>query len=165
MKLFRLCINYKFKIYLTVYCYTGNMRVYRSKYGQIPTTSHAYVMRIARYEYHKIQKRTPRRQAYVKSQYFKRDKIFINQFWEHLKQKRLGDQVRRAKLFVCAVDLMRHSTYDPDTIYKYEDMNIGLHRFYGQSKDGLSFCVQIRENKRNNRKDFMSVFPVSRLNK
>lgn len=135
------------------------MKVYKSKYLQISTTSHAYVMRAARYEYHKIQKRTPRRQAYVRSQYFKKDKVFINQFWEHLKQKRLGDQVRRAKLFICAVDLIRYSTYSPDTIYKHEDRDTALHRFYGQTKDGICFSVQIRENKRSGRKDFMSVFP------
>lgn len=119
-------------------------------------------MRIARYEYRKIQKRTHRRQAYVRSRYFRKDKVFINQFWEHLKQKRLGDQVRRAKLFICAVDLIRHSTYGPDTIYKYEDMDIALHRFYGQTKDGFRFCVQIRESKRTGRKDFMSVFPTDK---
>jgi hypothetical protein len=135
------------------------VKVYKSKFGKLPSSSHADVMRAARYEYHKVQKRTPRREAYVRSGYFSKDKVFINQFWEHLKQKSSGDQVRRARLFVCAIDLIRHSTVAPDTIYNYSDMNVGLHRFYGQTKDGLSFCVQIRENKRTGRKDFMSVFP------
>lgn len=138
------------------------MKVYKSRYGQIPSSSHAPVMKAARLEYHKIQKRTPRRQAYVKSQYFKKDKIFINQYWEYLKQKRIGDQVRRTRLYVCAIDLIRHTTCAPDTIYNYENMNVEMHRFYGQTKDGLDFCVQIRGNKRTGRKDFMSVFPVSK---
>ncbi|HUD07273.1 MAG TPA: hypothetical protein VMR34_05280 [Candidatus Saccharimonadales bacterium] len=138
------------------------MKTYRSKYGQLPGTSHANVIRAARYEYHKIQKRTPRRQAYVRSKYFKNDKIFVNQFWEHLKQKHAGDQLRRAKLFVCAIDLIRHNTLDPDTIYTYTNMNVSLHRFYGQTKDGFMFCVQIRENKQSGRKDFMSAFPMSK---
>lgn len=116
-------------------------------------------MRAARYEYHKIQKRAPRREAYVRSAYFRKDKIFINQFWEHLKQKRLGDQVRRARIFVCAIDLIRHSTQAPDTIFDYTDLNRIKHRFYGQTKDGEYFSVQIRENKRTGRKDFMSAFP------
>ena|SRR5579875_1662321 len=136
------------------------MKVYISKYSQIPSSSHAAVFRIARDEYRKIQKRTPRRQAHVKSQYFRKDKVFINQFWEHLVQKRIGDQVRRTRLLVCAIDLIRHTTIAPDTIYKDDNKDIELHRFYGRSKDGLEFCVQIRENKRSKRKDFMSVFPI-----
>ncbi|MGI9027728.1 MAG: hypothetical protein ACR2FM_02705 [Candidatus Saccharimonadales bacterium] len=135
------------------------MKIYKSKCSRLPGTSHASIFRAARYEYHKIQKRTPRRKAYVKSQYFKKDKIFINQFWEHLKQKRLGDQLRRTKLFPCAIDLIRNTTCSPDTIYNYGNMNIGLHRFFGETKDGFHFYVQIKENKRTGRKDFMSVFP------
>jgi len=136
------------------------MKIYKSKYNSLPGTSHATVISLARREYHKIQKRTPRRQAYVKSKYFRKDKVFVNQFWEHLKQKHPGDQLRRAKLFTCAIDLIRHSPHLADTIYKHDNMNIGLHRFYGQTKDGLHFCVQIRENKRTGRKDFVSVFSV-----
>lgn len=118
-------------------------------------------MKAARYEYHKIQKRTPRRQAHVKSKYFKKDKVFINQFWIHLQQKRIGDQVRRTRLFLCAVDLIRNSTHNPDTLYSRSEQDTALHRFYGKTKDGLEFCVQIRESKRTGRKDFMSVFPAS----
>ena len=33
-----------------------------------------------------------------------------------------------------------------------------LHRFYGVTKDGVYFCVQVKEDKRTGRKDFMSVF-------
>ena len=136
------------------------MQVYKSKHGQIPTSSHAAVMRVARYEYHKIQKRTPRRQPYVKSQYFRKDKIFVNMFWEHLNQKRLHDQVRRTRLYICAIDLIRHSPHTPDTIFSKGNLNVLLHRFDGETKDGLRFHVQIKENKRTGRKDFMSVFPV-----
>jgi hypothetical protein len=139
------------------------MKVYKSKYDQIPGSSHWEIIKAARYEYHKIQKRTPRRQAYIKSQYFRKDKVFINQFWEHLKQKHPGDQLRRAKLFICAIDLIRHSPHLGDTIYGNDNRNIGLHRFYGKTKDGLQFCVQIRENKRTGRKDFMSVFPAPKF--
>lgn len=117
-------------------------------------------MRAARHEYHKIQKRTPRRKAYLKSSYFKKDKVFINQFWVHLEQKRSGDQVRRARLFLCAIDLIRKTTEAPSTITSLKTKNSELHRFYGKTKEGTSFCVQIRENKRTGRKDFMSVFPL-----
>lgn len=33
-----------------------------------------------------------------------------------------------------------------------------LHRFYGVTKDGVYFCVQVKEDKRTSRKDLMSVF-------
>jgi hypothetical protein len=56
--------------------------------------------------------------------------------------------------------LIRNSTLPPVTIYKSEDLHTALHRFYGETKDGLLFCVQIRENKATGRKDFMSAFPV-----
>lgn len=39
-------------------------------------------------------------------------------------------------------------------------MNTMLHRFYGKTKDGQTFCVQVKEDKRSNRKDFMSVFDI-----
>jgi len=137
-----------------------SFKVYKSKYARIPGTSHAELIKAARYEYHKIQKRTPRRQAYVRSKYFSNGKVFINQFWTHLAQKHPGDQVRRVKFFVCAIDTIRHSLATPDTILAKDDRDMLLHRFYGVSKDGFSFCVQIRENKRTARKDFMSVFPA-----
>lgn len=134
--------------------------VYQSKQSKLSGSSHAEVLRKARQEYHMIQKRTPRRQAYVRSSYFKRDKVFVNQFWDHLKQKRAGDQLRRLKLYACAIDLIRNSSQSPDTIFSNEDKNILLHRFYGITKDGESFSVQIKQDKRTDRKDFMSVFPA-----
>lgn len=136
--------------------------LYKSKLGKLPGSSHGEVLRLARQEYHSIQKRTPRRQAYVRSHYFKRDKVFVNQFWDHLKQKRGGDQLRRLKLYSCAIDLIRNTSCSPDTIFNRDDMNISLHRFYGITKDGEAFSVQIKQDKRTGRKDFMSVFPANR---
>lgn len=140
------------------------MRIYQSKQKRTATSSHAQLLKVARHEYHKVQKRTPRRQPYVRSAYFRKDKVFVNQFWEHLKQKRSGDQTRRLRFFLCALDLIRYTNYGPDTIFKSDDKDIMLHRFYGASSNGFEFCVQVRESKRTGRKDFMSVFPVSNKN-
>jgi hypothetical protein len=82
------------------------MNAYRSKYSPIAGSSHAEVIQAARYEYHKIQKLSPRRQAYVKSRYFNKDKVFINQFWEHLKQKHPGDQLRRRSFSYALLTLL-----------------------------------------------------------
>ena len=146
-------------------CYNVSLvSVYLSKYSPTPSTAHAMVIKAARAEYHKIQKLSPRREAYVRSKYFRRDKVFINQFWEHLKQKRPGDVVRRARLFVPAIDLIRNTTISPETIYSQEDKDMELHRFYGTTRSGVDFVVQIRESKRSKRKDFMSVFPAVNKN-
>lgn len=112
----------------------------------------------ARHEYHKIQKRTPRRKAYIRSAYFSKDKIFINQFWDHLKQKRPNDRLRRVKYYLCALDLIRHATSSPETIIE-KTLDTQLHRFTGKTKDGEVFFVQIKHNIKTGRKDFMSVFP------
>ncbi len=135
------------------------MKAYTSQYSLISGTSHAEVIRKTRYEYHKIQKRTPRRIAYVRSAYFSKDKVFINQFWDHLKQKRPNDQLRRAKYYLCAIDLIRNSTLLPETIIE-KTLSTQFHRFKGKTKDGQYYFVQIKHNIKTGRKDFMSVFPI-----
>jgi len=134
--------------------------VYKSKYGLLPGTSYEETMRVARKEFHKVQKRNPRRQPYVRSRYFSTDKVFINIFWNHLVQKRKGEQMKRAKLLASALDLIRNTSSPPETILKQGNLNEILHRFKGISSDGTYFYIQIRQNKKTGRKDFMSVFPA-----
>lgn len=135
------------------------MRYFQSKYTELPGTSLPEVIKHARREYHAIQKRSPRRVAYVRAKYF-RQKIFINTFWAHLDTKKYQDCMRRLKLFNCAIDLLRGSNLPPIIKQTPNQTNEICYRFYGISKNGKKFCVQIKENKRTGRKDFMSVFPV-----
>ncbi len=137
-------------------------KIYKSKYGKLPGTSLEELIKLARREYHMIQKRTPRRAPYIRSKYFTKDKIFISNFWDHLNQKSPKERVRRLKLYSCAIDLLRNSSFAPDTIFKNYDLNSALHRFYGQTQDGEYFYVQVKENKRTNRKDLISVFPTKK---
>lgn len=139
------------------------MTVYKTKYRSLTGSSLSEVMKIARREYHVIQKKSPRRIPYIKSKYFTQDKIFINNFWDHLNQKPAKERVRRLKLYCCALDLLRNTKYTPVTIYTGLDKNTALHRFYGQTIAGTLYCVQVKENKRNNRKEFISVFPVKKM--
>lgn len=120
-------------------------------------------MKHARRIFHTIQKRTPRRQAYVRSRYFAKDKVFVNQFWDHLKPKPRPDKVRRLKLYTCAIDLIRSTTIPPETRQNPNDAQELLHRFAGETQDGVLFYVQVKEHKRNGRKDFMSVFPAKKV--
>jgi hypothetical protein len=135
------------------------MKIYESKYNLLPGSAYAEVIKAARREYHHIQKRTPRRQPYVRSKYFTKEKIFISEFWQHLDQKIWPDRVRRMKLFICAIDLIRNTTYDPEIKQSTTKPSELLYRFSGKTNDGQLFYVQIRENKRTQRKDFTSVFP------
>ncbi len=141
------------------------MNTFRSKYGLLAGTDYDEAMHVARREYRAIQRRNPRRQPYVRSKYFNGDKVFINIFWNHLAQKRKGEQMKRAKLLVAAIDLLRNTSMPPETIFSKGNLNELLHRFSGETKDGQPFYVQVKENKKSDRKDFMSVFPKGKRTK
>lgn len=134
-------------------------RVYTSKYSLLPGSAYDEVISRAHREHNFIKRRT-KRQPYVKSKYFSGDKVFLNIFWNHLVQKRRGEQTVRAKLYLCAIDLLRNTTFDPESIFGYDRPNEILHRFKGRSREGQLFVVQVRQNKKTGRKDFMSVFPT-----
>lgn len=140
-----------------VYVIIERMNTYKSKTVLLPGTSYPEVLTIARKEYKKIVNIT-KRQPYVRSTYFHKDKIFISVFWTHLMQKHRKDRLKRLKLYNAAIDLMRNSRCEPETIFKKNEPSVMLHRFYGVTKDGVEFCVQVKQDKRSGRKDFMSVF-------
>ena len=133
------------------------MNVFKSKYGKLPGSAYDEVAPVARREFNHVKKLT-KRQPYVRSAYFTKDKVFLALFWEHLAQKHRGERTKRLKLYLCALDLLRHSTHAPQTIFGAENLNIMLHRFAGETKDGDLFYVQVKEDKRTGRKDVMSVF-------
>jgi hypothetical protein len=136
----------------------GGMEAYKSRYGRISGTD-AEVVAKARREYRHIQKLTPRRRPYVRSRYFKKDKVFLNLFWEHLAQKQAEDQIRRLRYFLSSVELLRHTTAKPSMMVSKASINHILFRFYGEAK-GWGFYVQVKQNKRSGRKDLISVFPA-----
>ncbi len=136
------------------------MNVFKSKIGLVSGTSYAEVIAAVRREYHVIQKRTPRRQPYIKSKYFRKDKIFINQFFEHLNQKNSADRLRRLKFFSSAIDVIRNCPIAPVAMQNPSKADETLYRYNAITKEGMSFAVQIRENKISKRKDFMSAFPT-----
>ena len=73
-------------------------------------------------------------------------------------QKDRKVRTKRLKLYLTAVDLLRNTRHEPETIFDKSNLSILLHRFYGITKDGVEFCVQVKQDKRSGRKDFMSVF-------
>lgn len=133
------------------------MNVYKSKKSLLAGTSYEEVLKLARKEYSHIEKMT-KRQPYVRSTYFNKDKVFLVMFWNHIMQKNFKTRTKRLKFYSASIDLMRNTRHDPETIFSKKDTSLLLHRFYGITKDGQEFCVQIKQNKRTGRKDFMSVF-------
>lgn len=125
--------------------------------GLLPGTSYEEVQAIARKEHNKVIALT-KRQPYVRSAYFNKSKIFLSVFWEHTMQKGRKTRTKRLKLYSAAIDLMRNSRHEPETIIEKNSLSVLLHRFYGITKDGIEYCVQVKQNKRSGRLDFMSVF-------
>lgn len=96
----------------------------------------------------------------MRARYFKNDKVFLTIYWSHLVQKDRKEQLRRVRLYKAALDLIRNTSYKPLTIIDVTKSDILLHRFYGLTKDGVKFCVQIKQNHQSGRKDFISAFPL-----
>lgn len=134
------------------------MNVYKTKKQKIAGTNFKEVNKTAEIIFKQIKKRT-KRTPYVRSKYFKNEKVFLNLFWSHLFEKHEKDRTRRLKFYDCALDLIRNSTYNPETRENFQKKDELLHRFHGVTKNKEEFVVQIKENKRTKRKDLISIYP------
>jgi len=134
------------------------MEYFITSKNKLPGTSFHEINKVAESLYKEIKSRT-KRTPYIRSNYFKKEKVFLTLFWAHLFDKREKDRVRRLKFFHCALDLIRNSSIDPITRENFKRKDEMLHRFYGRTKDKEIFVVQIKENKRTGRKDLISVYP------
>lgn len=129
---------------------------YKCKVGTIKGSDYAEVMKKARQIFHGLEK-NPKREAHIRSAYFRDQKIFLNSFWGHLNTKSPRDKMRRLRFYSCAIELIMNSRLDPEIPFKNEDER--LYRFSGLSADGQLFTVQIREELKTSKKYFTSVFP------
>jgi hypothetical protein len=134
------------------------MESYFVKASRLSGTSGTEIRKQAELLMRKERART-KRQPYVRSAYFHKDKVFIQPFWQHVWQKNWRDRNRRVKLLPCALELLRHSRIDPLTKENPHDSGELFHRFAGITGLGERFIVQVSEDKRTNRKNFISVFP------
>ena len=134
--------------------------MYKSKYGRTAGTSYGEIYPRVLSVYKQVRAHT-RRQPYVRSRYFSRDKVFLAYFWQHLRQKNFKDRARRLRYFEAGLDVLRNTTYTPSTKQSPTDANELFHRFAGATKEDELFYVQIKENNKTGRKDLISVFPVS----
>lgn len=137
----------------------NNMKIYQTKTRRLSGTNFHEVHEKARNFYKQIKKRTKRR-PYVRSVYFKRDKIFLELFWKHLYEKQnWRDRMRRLKYFLCAIELIQKSRLEPISKENPNKNSEIFHRFIGVTPDGDQFCIQIKENKRTDQKLLISIFP------
>ena len=135
------------------------MPIYKTKIKPFSGTRYADVGYKAFALFRQIKRKTKRR-PYVRSAYFKKEKIFVELFWTHLQDKNnLRDKTRRLKYFPCALDLIRNSKHNPTSKINPNKSKEILHRFVGTTEDGTNFFVQIKEDKNSKKKCLISVFP------
>jgi len=132
--------------------------LYQSNKNKLLGTRYVGVRNQALFIFNKIKKRTKRR-PYLRSAYFKKQKIFFDYFWSHLYQKHYKERLKRLYYFEAAIDLIRNSKNSPTSGQNPNKKSEILHRFEGLTKDKKNFSVQIKEDLRTDKKYFMSCFP------
>ena len=134
------------------------MTVYQTKAKIIPGKNFKSVEKIALKIFKKVKSQS-RRTPYIRSNYFNKDKIFLNIFWSHLYEKRNQDRLNRLRYYDCALDLIKNSRLKPTTKVNLYNKNELFHRFSGQTKEGEVYFIQVKENIKTKRKDFISILP------
>lgn len=134
--------------------------LYQCKSKPIPGRDYSDVYRTARKIYNEIKNNTKRR-PYLKSAYFKGDKVFFDNFWPHLNQKNPRDRKRRLKYFECAMELIEKSKFQPYFQKKHPDKNEVLYRFQGASNQQC-FMIQIKHDIKRGQKFLMSIFEFNK---
>jgi hypothetical protein len=81
-------------------------------------------------------------------------------FWQHLFDKKIWrDRARRIKYFSAGIDLIQNSRFEPVSKENVDRRSEILHRFTGVTREKEIFFVQIKENKNNDQKFLISIFP------
>jgi hypothetical protein len=85
---------------------------YKSRYASL-SGSHSRELYQKAHAAQRALMKSSRRKAYVRSKFFKLQKVFLDTFWIHLSQKNSGERRRRIAFFVCALDLIKNTTNQP----------------------------------------------------
>lgn len=134
------------------------MSVYRAKCKKLKGTDYREVRKKAFRIYTEIKKRS-KRKPYVRSAYFRKEKIFLDLFWTHTFEKRnFADQIRRLRFYPCAIELIENSKFQPTVKNNPNKSSEVLYRFKGM-EGSEEFTVQIKGNRNNNKKWLLSIFP------
>ena len=137
------------------------MQIYQTKEYKLTGSSYTDVKSKAFLLFYEVKGKS-KRKPYVRSAYFKKEKIFLNIFWSHLFQKSPKERYERLKYFPATIDLIKNSRNHP-TIKQNPDKKIEIfYRIYGYTLDKQIFCVQIKENINNHKKYLISCFPINK---
>jgi hypothetical protein len=134
------------------------VEIYRTKIAKLAGTDYHEVARKARRVYKDIASKS-KRKPYIRSAYFKKEKVFLDYFWQHLQEKNWHDRFRRLQFYSCALDLIRNSHVAPVTVKNPNKSSEKLHRFHGGTRGKEIFVVQIKEDMKRGEKYFISVYP------
>ena len=131
---------------------------YQSKTKKLPGTRYGEVKKQAIMIFKEIERKTKRR-PYVRSAYFNKQKVFFDYFWLHLFQKSPKQRFKRLKYFKASLELIKYSRNAPSIKSNPNKKDEILYRFAGLTREKELFYVQIKEDKKSDRKYFMSCFP------
>ncbi len=135
------------------------MKAYRTKASKLRGTNFHEVRKKAFNIYLKIKAKTKRR-PYIRSAYFKKEKVFLPLFWQHLfDQENWKIRMKRLQYFEAAIELVRDNKFEPKSKENPNNSNEIFHRFMGITNELAVFYVQIKENKRSGQKNLISIFP------
>ena len=134
------------------------MDYYQTKIAPIAGTTVGDVMNTARRIFRQAV-RSGRRRPYIRSAYFGKEKVFLDNFWPHIYQKSFNERPKRLRFMPCAFELVRYSRVLPVITLDSNDSYNILYRFKGKATTGQIFYVQIKEDKKRKQKFLMSVFP------
>ena len=84
----------------------------------------------------KEKKSLSKRKWYVRSAYFKKQKIFFDYFWPHLMEKNLRDRARRLKFLPCGLELIEKSMCKPDEVKTTTQTKKELYYRFSQASSG-----------------------------
>lgn len=138
-----------------------SIKIYRVKNKKLTGTDFKEVHKKA-YNFYQQIKRKSKRRPYIRSTYFKKNKIFLGLFWQHLHEKHFKEQVRRMKFFPCGIELIKFSKFNPESKENVDKKSEILHRFMGATSENEIFFVQIKEDKRSGEKFLISIFPIAK---
>jgi len=120
---------------------------YQAKSKKIAGTNYGEIMHNFLLSFDKIKKHTKRR-PYIRAAYFKKDKVFLDYFREHLFQKSPKERTKRLVYFNAAIELIQNSKNEPTKKPNPNKKEEFLYRFAGLTKEKEIFYVQIKEDKK-----------------
>ena len=134
------------------------MEIYRTKVVRLTGTDYHEIVRKAERTYKDIVSKT-RRKPYIRSAYFKKEKVFLDYFWQHIQDKNWRDRVRRLQFYPCALDLIKNSRLCYESKFNPNNYSEMFYKFKGATQNKEIFIVQVKENIKRGEKYFLSVFP------